>query len=271
MDKNILIIASSSELAKRTIEELKSNKNWNIFATSRSVDIIDDKVQKYNLDISKEEEFILLKNKLANIKFDVIINFAGIAYAGAVEEIQENDLKQQFDINVFGLLRIIKHLTPLLSKKGRLINVSSMASYGLFPFLSPYSMSKASADILLNTFEIETGIKTVSIRPGASATKFWESSIDLNKKNFNQKTKYQNEIEFLIENAQKNSLHATNPIYVAKKIAQIIDLQKPKNVYNIGNDAKIAKLTRLLPQTFTNKIVKFVLKNRLKKINGKKR
>ena len=265
MDKNILIIGFNSELAQNTIRELKQY-NWNIYATSRQVDAMDDRVQEFNLDVSNEINFIHLREKFRDIKFDVILNFAGIAIAGAVEELDELELKKQFDVNLFGLLRIIKYFAPNLTKDGRLINVSSMASYGIFPFLSPYCASKSAADILLNSYGIEKNVKVVSIRPGAVATKFWESSIELNKKTFDEKSKnYSNEKKFLVENANRNSLHALNPIYVSKKIAQIVELKNPKPVYNIGLDAKIAKFTRFIPQNLVNWIVKNILKIRTQK------
>ena len=142
-----------------------------------------------------------------------------------------------------------------------------MATYGIFPFLSPYCASKSAADILLNTYSIENNVKVVSIRPGAVATKFWETSIEINKNSLeNNKEKFKKEKKFLVENANKNSLHATNPIYVAKKIAQIVELKNPKAVYNIGLDAKLAKLSRFLPQKFVNNLVKIALKIRTKKI-----
>ncbi|MBQ8475549.1 SDR family NAD(P)-dependent oxidoreductase, partial [bacterium] len=169
------------------------------------------------------------------------------------------------DVNLFGLLRIIKYLCPNLSQEGKLINVSSMASYGIFPFLSPYCLSKASADILLNTYSIETGVKTVSIRPGAVATKFWEASIELNKGILENKTKYETEKDFIVKNANNNSLHAMNPIAISKKIAKIVKMKNPKPVYNLGFDAKMAKITRFIPQGFVNSVVKFVLKKRIKK------
>lgn len=267
MDKNILIIGLNSELAQDTIKELKQS-NWNIYATSRQIGMMDDKVREYNLDVTKEIDFIHLKEKFKDIKFDVILNFTGIAIAGAIEELDELELKKQFDVNFFGLLRIIKYFAPNLEKNGRLINISSMATYSIFPFLSPYCASKAAADILLNTFSIENDIKVVSIRPGAVATKFWETSIELNKQTLeNSQEKFKNEKEFLVKNANNNSLHAISPIYVAKKIAHIIELKNPKAVYNIGLDAKFAKLTRFIPQNLTNRLVKFILKKRVKKKN----
>ena len=264
MEKNILVIASTSELAQRTIDELKGS-GINIYATSRhAANVMEEGVLEYHLDISNELDFIHLKEKFEKIKFDTIINFAGIAIAGAVEEIKESDLRKQLDINLFGLLRIIKYLCPHLKENGKLINISSMATYGIFPFLSPYCLSKAGADILLNTYSIETGVKTVSIRPGAVATKFWDASIELNKSILENKTKYEREKEFIAKNANNNSLHAANPIAVAKKIAYIVKLDNPKPVYNIGVDAKFAKITRFIPQKIINSMVKFALKKRIK-------
>ena len=265
MDKNVLVIASTSELAQRTIEELKK-EGFNIYATSRhAANVMEEGVLEFHLDISDELDFIRLREKFDNVRFDTIINFAGIAIAGAVEELKESDLRKQLDVNLFGLLRIIKHLCPYLREGGKLINVSSMASYGIFPFLSPYCLSKASADILLNTYSIETGTKTVSIRPGAVATKFWDTSIELNKSVLENKTKYEQEKEFIVKNANNNSLHAANPIAIAKKIASIVKLKNPKPVYNLGLDAKLTKITRFIPQKIVNCVVKFALKKRIKK------
>ena len=146
-----------------------------------------------------------------------------------------------------------------------------MASYGIFPFLSPYCISKSAADILLNSYSIESNKKIVSIRPGAVATKFWDTSIELNKNTLeNQNTKFEKEKNFLIQNAQKNSIHAKNSINVAKKIAKIIELKNPKPVYNIGLDAKISKFTRFIPQNIVNSIIKLGLKLRINKTNAKK-
>ena len=267
MNKNILVIGLTSELAENTIKELK-NKNWNIYATTRQVEMMDDKIHEFHLDVTNELDFIELRDKLKkmNLKFDVILNFTGIAIAGAVEELNEIELRKQFEINFYGLLKIIKYIAPFLEEKGRLINTSSMATYGIFPFLAPYCASKSAADILLNTYSIENKVKTVSIRPGAVATKFWESSIEINKQTLElNKGKFEEEKRFLIDNANKNSLHATNPIYVAKKIAQIVEHKNPKPVYNIGLDAKVAKLTRFLPQKCVNNLVKIALKLRIKK------
>lgn len=264
MEKTILLIGANSELAQNTIKELK-NKNYTIYSTSRNAGIMDKNVHEFHLDVTKEDDFFHLRERFKNITFDTIINFAGIAISSPVVELEEFELKKQLDVNLFGLLRIIKYFAPNLKQKGKIINISSMAQYGIFPFLSPYCLSKASADILLNAFSIENDVKVVSVRPGAVATKFWETSIELNKNALENTKNFEKEKKFLIENANKNSLHALNPIYVSKKIAQIVDTQNPKAVYNIGLDAKLTKLTRFIPQEVVNFLVKTVLKIRVNK------
>lgn len=270
MDKTILIIGSTSELARQTISELRL-KGWNIYATSRQIGMIEDNLSEFHLDVVNEMDFIHLKERFNNIKFDCIMNFAGIAIASAVEELEENELKKQLDVNLYGLLRIIKYFCPNLKKEGKLINISSMASYGIFPFISPYCISKSACDILLNSYSNESNVKVVSIRPGAVATKFWETSIELNKNTFEKKSpKFEIEKKFLVKNAEYNTLKANNPIYVAKKIAEIVELKNPKSVYNIGLDSKIVKLTRFLPQDFVNFMIKKLIKIRISKYqNGK--
>ncbi len=258
MQKNILLIGINSELALSTLKELNSAE-YNIFATTRRAGLINEKIHEFYLDVEKENDFIKLREKIKDLKFDTIINFTGIAIAGAVENLDEKELKKQLDVNLFGLLRIIKYICPQLDEKGKFINVSSMAQYGIFPFLSPYSISKSACDILLNNYSIENNTKVVSIRPGAFATKFWEVSIEKNKNSENKpdsnQNKYEKEMDFLIKNAQKNALYAKSPIYAGKKIARIIETKNPKAVYNIGFDAKIAKLSRFLPQNFVNNLI----------------
>ena len=78
MDKNILIIGLNSELAQDTIKELKQN-NWNIYATSRQIGMMDEKVREFHLDVTNEMDFIHLKEKFQEIKFDVSQNFVAIA------------------------------------------------------------------------------------------------------------------------------------------------------------------------------------------------
>src|SRR5699024_1803046 len=78
-------------------------------------------------------------------KLDVLINNAGIAIAGPIEILPVKKIKEQFDVNTFGAVAVTQKFLPLLHN-GKVINISSMASFGLFPFISPYCASKRALD-----------------------------------------------------------------------------------------------------------------------------
>ena len=67
-------------------------------------------------------------------KIDTIINVAGCVVAGALETIPISELRRQFDVNVFGAVELSQGLIDIMDN-GKIINISSMASYGLFPFI----------------------------------------------------------------------------------------------------------------------------------------
>ena len=266
MDKNVLVIAGSSDIVLNSVK-LLLEKGCRVYATSRSdIDYEHESLYKYKLDVCDLASFAMLSYGLSNVKFDAIIYGAGCAVASPVENLDEEELKKQLEVNLFGLLRLIKYFSSNFNDNARIINVSSMAAYGLFPFISPYCLSKASSDILLRSFSLESGIKYVSIRPGAIKTKFWHQSIDDNKNNFkNFGDKYKKQGEFLLKNAQKNAFKAADLKYPAQAIYKAVFDKNPKPVITVGSDAFIcAVAARLFPTNILDFIIKSILRLKLK-------
>ena len=266
-NKNILFISGNSEIAQEALK-LLLEADFNIYLTSRSeFEFKHKNLKKYKLDVTSTNSFDNLKEELKDIQFHSIVNFAGVAISSPVENLPDEELQKQLDINLFGLLKIIRYFSGQLIDNGKLINISSMASYGIFPFISPYCASKSAADVLLRAFSIENNIKCVSIRPGAIKTVFWDKSIELNKENFkNFGEKYKKAGEFLIENAKKNSKNALSPKAVGKVIFKTILAKNPKATINVGLDSKIASFaSKYIDDNILNSIIKFVLKTRMEK------
>ncbi len=262
MDKNILVIAGSSDIVLESVR-LLLDKDFNIYATSRAdINLEHDNLHKYTLDVCDLGSFNRLCDKLSDINFDAIIYAAGCAVASPVENLNEDELRRQLDVNLFGLLRTLKFFSKNLNRGARIINISSMAAYGLFPFLSPYCLSKASSDILLRAFSVESGTKCISIRPGAIKTKFWQRSIDDNKNNFdNFSDKYRSIGEFMLRNAEKNSVCALEPLYAAKAVCKAVCARNPKHVITVGNDALLCSFaSRFLPDSLLNSLIKLALR-----------
>ena len=265
MKKKVLITGANSGIAKELIKLLRQEDNFEIYLAARSEIAEENFDLAHNfLDVSDEQSVINLSSNFDELY--ALINFAGVAISSPIEHMEESALRVQFDINFFGLFKLLKYFArKIMPKCGRIINVSSMASYGIFPFISPYCSSKAAGDVILNLFSVETGIKTVSIKPGVIKTPFWSSSIKLNENNFkNFVGAYEKTGEFLIENAKKNEASGLEPKVVARVILRALKAKNPSASYTIGKDAKIAQLTRFIPQTLLNKIVRFFLLARVK-------
>ena len=218
----------------------------------------------FYVDYSKPEtideatEFI--KSKTDNV--GTLLNVAGGVVAGAMEELDIKELRRQFDINVFGAVQFSQGLLDVLNHS-KIINISSMSSYGIYPFIAPYCASKRALDILFNCFSLETkrDIKVVSVKPGVIATPLWTKSLKENEKTIEKcSNNFKNEINYMENNARKNEQKGLSIDIVVKKIAKIDSLKNPKPSYCIGIDSIATSIVAKLPQSVLNKIIKLKLK-----------
>ena len=198
-------------------------------------------------------------------KIDTLVNIAGCVVAGPVENVDMNEVRRQFNVNTFGHLELTQYLAKLLTN-GRIINVSSMASYGLFPFISPYCASKKCLDMFFNAFLIENkkNIKVVSIKPGVIATPLWTKSIEENSKYTEKYSEYSDEMSYVLENARKNQTRGLTAKDVVKVILKADSAKKPKLSYTVGNDALFAHIVSKFPQKLINSIIRTGIKIKIK-------
>lgn len=265
--ENVLIFAATSDMAKPLIKKLLA-EGCHIYAASRSnLDFEDKNLFKFHLDLSLEENINDFFRKLPNeIAFDSVINFQGVAISSPVEFLDRKSLEYQLNISLFSLLCVLKNLRGKIKKDGHIINISSMASFGIYPFLSPYSIAKASSDILLNCYEIETGIKTVSIKPGVVGTKFWEYCVKENRENFEKfPFEYEKIGKFLKENAIKNSNKGIKPVEVSNLIYKILYKRNTKSSYLIGSDSYFASFVSKFKGRTLFKLIRKILDKRQKR------
>lgn len=269
--KTIVITGSTSGIGKELINQFK-DEDFTVFCGYRNPKKLDESLPAnvipfyidmtdYN-SISVAAQFIMSKVD----KVDILINVAGSVVAGPVELLSIERLREQFDINVFSHIAFTQNLLPVL-ENGRIVNISSMSSFGHFPFISPYCASKRALDIFFNAFSIENhkNIKVVSIKPGVIATPIWEKSVESNEKVMTDCAGYEKEMEFLKRNALKNTNRGLDVVYAANFIKNIALTKHPKASYTLGKDAKFAQLMSYLPCSMVNSLVKFGLKMRMKK------
>ena len=275
MDKKskvILITGASSGIGRETAIRL-AKEGYKVFAgVRRKIDKEEIETLHYNivgvyldvtnpLSLDKAFWYVLKQTE----KIDVLINNAGIVIAGPIELLPVKKLKEQFDVNTFGAIAVMQKFMPLL-KNGLIINTSSMASTGIFPFISPYCASKRAMDILFNSFLLENkdNVKVVSIKPASIKTPIWNKSVKKAREtysNLNQsaQSKYEKELNFLEKNALNNNKVGINTSEVVDTIVKVINTKKPRPSYNVGKTATLAELISKFPQSFINVLIKFKL------------
>ncbi len=268
--KTYVITGATSGIGKKLVEILA--KDNIVFAGYRSEKKCEelkknsDNICPFYVDFAVPETISsavsFIKSKTS--KVDSLINIAGCVVAGPAEKVLMSEVRRQFDVNVFGHLEISQGLADLLAN-GKIINVSSMASYAIFPFISPYCASKRALDIFFNSFLIENkkNIKVVSIKPGVISTPLWGKSIEENTKTLDACQGYEKEMDFIASNARKNEKKGLDVNEVVKIILKADEAENPKLSYTVGKDAFCAHIVSKLPQCMINKIIKLGMKLRM--------
>lgn len=265
--KTYVVTGAASGIGKSFIKKIAQNNV--IFAGYRrkvhesELKAISSNIYPFYVDYAAPEtikaatDYILSKCT----KIDTLVNIAGCVVAGPVEDLNIDEIRRQFNVNVFGHLELSQNLIPILAE-GKIINVSSMASYGIFPFISPYCASKRCLDMFFNSLLIENkkNIKVVSVKPGVIATPLWGKSIEENSKYFDNYGDYSAEMKYVIANAQKNSTKGLSPDKVVDVILKADRAKNPKLSYTVGNDAFMASMISKLPQEWVNNIIKLGIK-----------
>ena len=187
MAKTVLITGSSTGIGLATAKHFIA-AGWNVAATMRSPDKNNDlqlanNVIKPALDVTGPESIAAAIIETHNTfgQIDVIVNNAGYGLSGTFESMSLEEIKQQFETNVFGLMEVTRQILPLFRqrKAGTIINVASMGGRLTFPLYSVYHSTKWAVDGFSESLQFELkplNIRVRIVEPGAIKTDFYDRS-----------------------------------------------------------------------------------------------
>jgi NAD(P)-dependent dehydrogenase (short-subunit alcohol dehydrogenase family) len=170
-------------------------------------------------------------------RIDVVVNNAGIGVAGAVEDMSIDEVKNQFETNFFGVVRICQAVIPKMRAQhsGYIINISSIGGVMGIPFQSAYSASKFALEGFTEAFRIEIkpfGIHVVLIEPGDFKTSFTKNRIKSTKSQKN--SVYSGQFHTALGLMEKEESNGLPPEKLAQLLEKIITHPSPKVRYTIG-------------------------------------
>ncbi|MBU1657575.1 SDR family oxidoreductase [bacterium] len=267
---NIILITGASSGMGRAAVNFLSTKDFIVYAGTRDVENFKDVKSKNIIPIAldlrdqnsiiKAIEFIKQKHG----KIDVLINNAGYGLVSTVEDVSEDEMYAQFNINVFGVLRVCKSVIPLMreNKSGIIINISSFLGKIGLPLLTLYNSSKYAVEGITDSLRYELkdfNIRVHSIMPGFFDTKFARENLVTNKKTFDKNSPYSNLVSSLAPIIVEQINNGNSATEVSQMILEIIQNPKFPARATVGDKAKkfIPMKKELSDEDFERRVMEY--------------
>jgi NAD(P)-dependent dehydrogenase (short-subunit alcohol dehydrogenase family) len=228
-----------------------------------TLDVTDEKSTQKAIDMVMYEQ-----NRI-----DILVNNAGYSLVGALEQISMDEIKEEFETNFFGIIKLIQKVLPLMRKQrsGRIINVSSLAGRIGLPIASAYVSSKFALEGLSESLKYEVqdfGIYVILIEPGVIKTNFIKNlkigkqvitseNGNANANTSNADLPYAEITKKRISAFKPRFEKGSSPKEVADIILEAVTSDKPKFRYIVGQDA--SKLMDIRKNTSDEEFGKIVM------------
>jgi NADP-dependent 3-hydroxy acid dehydrogenase YdfG len=183
----VLITGCSTGIGRATAEYL-AGKGHTVYATARKPQSISDLegngIKTLALDVTDEASMAAAVKAVEDAEGEVgvLVNNAGYSQSGAVESVKLDDVRAQFETNVFGLIRMCQLVLPGMRSKGggRILNIGSMGGTVTFPGGGIYHATKYSVEAISDAMRFEVkgfGVDVVLIQPGLITTEFATAAV----------------------------------------------------------------------------------------------
>jgi NADP-dependent 3-hydroxy acid dehydrogenase YdfG len=268
--KIVLITGASSGFGKMVAEKLLDD-GYTVYAAARSVDKMKDLEQKgahvLRMDVTDTESVEAGVSQLIEEqgRIDVLFNNAGYGSYGTIECVPLEEIQRQYDVNVFGMARLIKAVLPHMRKRrsGLVINTASIVGHVSLAILGWYASTKHAIEGMSDALRMEVkhlGIDVVIIEPGAVKTEFDKVAFGTLDK-VEHPADYQALVKAFRKYSENMYGKCPGPKSTADAVVKAIKAKSPKTRYATTTDAKfLPKLKRLLSDRMFDKAILSKLK-----------
>jgi len=268
----VLITGATSGIGRHAALHL-ARKGHHVFATGRREDALESVMQAaagtaletLRLDVtdaaSIRAAIEAIERSTSGHGVDVLVNNAGYGCLGALEDIDDDALKRQYETNVFGLMAVTRAVLPKMRARrdGRVINMSSIGGRVTFPFMGAYHSTKSAVESLSDALRRELaafGIRVVVIEPGVIQTDFGERAMDT-------LSRPRPDSAYTDVYANARAVHerfqreAIGPEHTSRAIERAITTRSPRARYAVPWGVRLAiAIFALLPTTWADALVR---------------
>jgi NAD(P)-dependent dehydrogenase (short-subunit alcohol dehydrogenase family) len=270
--KSVLITGTNSGIGRAAAEHL-SSRGFHVYAGARDDDALEQlsgipNVTPVRLDVTVAENIARVQEIIREKGTGLfgLVNNAGITKVGPLMDLDTENLREQFEVNFFGIHEVTRAFFPLLLKaQGRIVMISSDSGFFATPFVGPYCSSKFALEGYSDSLRREIsphGVKVILIQPGRIATPIWdktEKTIDPEKLG---KSMFRDEALALAEySIRKGKSEGLPPKAVAETIYNALTLSNPKLRYIVAKNSLEYKLIKILPAQWVDRMVSNKIKS----------
>ena len=270
MSRTIFITGASTGIGKLTAIYF-AQQGWNVAATMRNTEkgkdlLVYQNIKVLALDVMDETSIHVAIDATLNTygPIDVLFNNAGYALVGAFEAMSQEQLKKQFDTNVYGVMNTTRAILPHFRKRrsGMIINTTSMGGLITFPLYSVYHATKWALEGFMESLQYELrpfNIRVKNIEPGAVKTEFENAQQFVSTQDYDAYT------TVTFKNMLDQYKNAPNAEVVAKKVWEAANDVSFKLRYPVGGGGPVLLFLRwLLPLSVFSAMVRMQLEKEKK-------
>jgi NADP-dependent 3-hydroxy acid dehydrogenase YdfG len=250
--KAVLITGCSSGIGNATADHLVG-QGWKVYATARKpesiADLKDKGCETLALDVCDEESMQAAVDHVAAAEgaVGVLINNAGYSQSGAVESVPLDQVRRQFETNVFGLIRMCQLVLPGMREQqwGKIVNIGSMGGKITFPGGGIYHATKYAVEALSDALRFEVkgfGVDVILVEPGLIVTGFADvASASIGPPEDGPYARFNEHVAKMTTAAYKGPMSklGAGPEAVAKTIAGALRSNHPRPRYPVTPSAHL--------------------------------
>lgn len=271
--KTALVTGASSGIGKETAKKLLA-AGYTVYVAARRTENMKDLVDKgaiaIKMDITQEADIVNVVQQIHNNHggVDILINNAGYAIYGAVEDTTIDDARRQFEVNIFGLASLTQKIIPYMRQKkaGAIVNISSVGGKIYTPMGAWYHATKHALEGWSDALRLELkpfGINVIIIEPGLISTEFGDvmSQPMLDRSGNTAYAAMANGLAHSLKVSEEKGV-GSHPVVIADVILKAVQATKPKTRYAAGKMAKLLLfLRKWTSDTMFDKLILQQIKN----------